>query len=74
MNIPLFSPIEAYQLNCLIAEAAAEPDVHEQLLNHDTQLIERFNLPKHLWQILSSIHAHSLQDFCKQLMHREQVN
>lgn len=71
MSLPLFNPNDTYHLNTLIAQALTEPKISQRLLRHDRELIVEFELSCHVWSIIVSIQARSLEDFCRQLVNLE---
>lgn len=71
MYILLFSRQDAHHLNYLLADALAEPKLQNRILNHDPHLISEFTLPQTVWQVIISIQARSLEDFCQQLVKLE---
>ncbi|MEO1254666.1 MAG: hypothetical protein AAFY41_07260 [Bacteroidota bacterium] len=68
MSAPLISETGRYLLNQLIGQALVEETVCHRLLNHDEALIEEFGLSKPLWNVISTIQANSLQEFCVALL------
>jgi hypothetical protein len=68
------TPIEERLLNKMVGQSLSEPELCQRILTHDPKLIEEFNLSENVWQVIYTIHATTLQDFCTQLLEVGQRN
>jgi len=71
MSAPLLSPREDYQLNRLIGQALAHPEIAQRLLTYDTSLMCEFALSARLWALMQTVQAASLQEWCTQFVAME---
>lgn len=63
-----FYPSEMQQIDRLVRAALMQPVIRRRLLEHDADLCTEFNIPSYTWARLSTIQAHTLQEFCRQIL------